>query len=112
VTCTHCRTSLTEWSAVYCPHSRAFCEACTFEDACEDCGVAAYNARLRVRLDKAADGAIDHLRRGELADARSTHDADLGDWSSIAEDRSIRRNDTSGAASDRLAERYFGGWSA
>lgn len=37
MTCTHCRTSLTEWSAVYCPHGRPFCEACTWEEVCDDC---------------------------------------------------------------------------
>ena len=33
----HCRTSLTEETAVFCRHRLAFCEACVFEEGCESC---------------------------------------------------------------------------
>lgn len=37
----HCRTSLTDWDAVFCPHNKPFCGGCTWEEACDECGVAA-----------------------------------------------------------------------
>lgn len=36
-TCTVCRTSLSEWSTVYCPHGRAFCDGCAWWLGCEKC---------------------------------------------------------------------------
>lgn len=37
--CSHqqCRTSLTEDTVTYCPHDLPFCEACVWEDACDEC---------------------------------------------------------------------------
>lgn len=34
----HCRTSLTEETVTYCPHGLPFCEACVWEDGCDECG--------------------------------------------------------------------------
>lgn len=34
----HCRTSLTEETVTYCPHDLPFCEACVWEDGCDECG--------------------------------------------------------------------------
>lgn len=40
----HCRTSLTEETAVFCPHGLPFCEHCTWEEACDDCNLEAVSA--------------------------------------------------------------------
>lgn len=44
--CSHpqCRTSLTDDTVEYCPHNRPFCEACVWEDGCEDCDTLAVSA--------------------------------------------------------------------
>lgn len=38
--CAHpfCRTSVTEDDVSFCPHNLPFCEACCWEDGCDDCG--------------------------------------------------------------------------
>lgn len=33
----HCHTSVTEDDVSFCPHNLPFCEACTWEDGCDDC---------------------------------------------------------------------------
>ena len=35
--CTVCRTSLDEYPAT-CPHGLPYCDACVWEDGCEECG--------------------------------------------------------------------------
>lgn len=40
----HCRTSLTEETAVFCPHLLPFCEHCTWEEACDRCNDEAVSA--------------------------------------------------------------------
>lgn len=40
----HCRTSLTDETAVFCPHALPFCENCTWEEACDDCNQEAVSA--------------------------------------------------------------------
>ena len=37
----HCRTSLTDETAVYCGHGLAFCGNCTWEEACDQCATEA-----------------------------------------------------------------------
>lgn len=37
----HCRTSLTDETAVYCGHGLAFCGNCTWEEACGECATEA-----------------------------------------------------------------------
>ena len=33
----HCRTSLTDDDTSRCPHNRAFCDMCVWEDGCDEC---------------------------------------------------------------------------
>lgn len=40
----HCRTSLADETAVFCPHLLPFCEHCTWEEACDRCNEEAVSA--------------------------------------------------------------------
>lgn len=56
VRCAHylCRTSLTEDEAVYCPHLLAFCPACAWEEACDECVLEPMRQRAAAAWEAAA----------------------------------------------------------
>ena len=53
----HCRTYLDDESAVQCPHGLAFCQHCTWEEACDECAIAARIPDLNATLDRAIEAA-------------------------------------------------------